>query len=361
VKSLRRTFVLCALFASFLLASLFGGASAQSGRRKEPPKAPPPTTRPGPIADPSRPISTTTPETHKSSSSKPSDEVDESDVVRVSSALVPIPASVVDPKGIALTGLKLDDFELWVDGNLRPLSDLTRTETAVRMAMLFDNSGSLDLARDFEKRAAVHFFSRVLRPMDEAAIFSIESDSYLAQPLTSDIRKLEKTIMSFGRPEGSTSLFDAVIDAASYLRPYGGRRVLVIVSDGVETTSRADFATTMEHVLADDCQIFVVQTGLYEGANLRALAAERRMQELAGQTGGAAFIPKSMSDLDNAFLQIATDLAQQYVLMYYPAEQQRDTGFHVIELKVKARKDVRVRTRKGYYSRKRSNVTASDR
>jgi VWFA-related protein len=85
------------------------------------------------------------------------------------------------------------------------------------------------------------------------------------------------------------------------------------------------------------------------------------MQELAGQTGGAVFIPKSMSDLDNAFLQIASDLAQQYVLMYYPAEQQRDTGFHVIELKVKARKDVRVRTRKGYYSRKRSNVTASDR
>jgi Ca-activated chloride channel family protein len=267
---------------------------------------------------------------------------------------------VVDPKGIALTGLKLDDFELWIDGHQRPLSDLTRSETPVRMAMLFDNSGSLDVAREFEKRAAVHFFGRVLRPVDEAAIFSIESDSYLAQPLTSDVRKLEQTIMGFGRPQGSTSLFDAVIDAASYLRPYGGRRVLVIVSDGVETTSRSDFATTMQHVLTDDCQIFVVQTGLYDGANLRALAAERRMQELSAQTGGAVFIPKSMSDLDNAFLQIAADLAQQYVLSYYPAEQQRDAGFHVIELKVKARKDVRVRTRKGYYSRKAANVAASD-
>ena len=90
---------------------------------------------------------------------------------------------------------------------------------------------------------------------------------------------LEQTIESFGKPEGSTSLFDAIIDAAAYLRPYTGRRVLVIVSDGIETTSRNDFETTMQQVLADDCQMFIVQTGLYEGANLRALAAERRMEQ----------------------------------------------------------------------------------
>src|SRR6185503_14726250 len=112
---------------------------------------------------------------------------------------------------------------------------------------------------------------------DEAAIYSIETDSYLAQPLTSDIGRLEHTIAMFGKPEGGTSLFDAIIAAASYLRPYSGRKVVVIVSDGIETTSRnTDFDFVVQHVLADDCQIHVVQTGLYEGANLRALAAERR-------------------------------------------------------------------------------------
>ena len=80
--------------------------------------------------------------------------------------------------------------------------------------MLFDNSGSLDFAREFEKQAAMHFFRRVMRPADEAAIYSVETDSYLAQPLTSDIRDLEQTIASFGKPEGATSLFDAIIDAA---------------------------------------------------------------------------------------------------------------------------------------------------
>jgi Ca-activated chloride channel family protein len=345
---------------SFLLVFSTIAVAAQSGRKKEPGKEPS-KSRPGPIADPSRPASGTTPAVRPSTDPKRTtgEEVDESDVVRVTSILVPIPASVIDSKGLAITGLKLEDFELLVDGQVRPLSDLTRSETPVRLAMLFDNSGSLDVAREFEKRAAVHFFRRVMRTKDEAAVFSIESDSYLAQPLTNDVARLEQTILGFGRPEGSTSLFDAVIDAAEYLRPYGGRRVLVIVSDGIETTSRADFATTMHHVLADDCQVFVVQTGLYEGANLRALAAERRMEELAGQTGGAVFIPKSTSDLEYAFDQIAADLAQQYVLSYYPGEQQRDGRFYRLELKVKTRKDIRVRSRKGYYSRKSLTAAAT--
>jgi VWFA-related protein len=288
------------------------------------------------------------------------DEIDESDTVRVISNLVPIPASVVDQKGIAVTGLKLEDFELRVDGQPRTISDMTRTETNVRLAMLFDNSGSLDFARDFEKQAARHFFRQVMRPADEAAIYSVESESYLAQPLTSDVSLLERTIDSFGKPEGSTSLFDAIIDASAYLHPFTGRRVLVIVSDGVETTSRADFETTMQRVLAADCQIFIVQTGLYDGANLRALAAERRMEQLSGQSGGAVYIPRTTSELNEAFQQIAADLAHQYVLSYYPGDERRDGRFHSIELRVRARKDVRVRARRGYYSPRASNVAANE-
>ena len=281
------------------------------------------------------------------------DEIDADDVVKISSSLVPIPASVVDKRGTAIINLKLDEFELRVDGEMRPLSDLTRSETSVRMAMLFDNSGSLDAAREFEKQAAIRFFRKVLRAKDEAAIYSIETDSYLAQPLTNDVLRLEQTIAMFGKPEGGTSLFDAIINAATYLRPYPGRRVLVIVSDGIETTSRhSDFDFVMEHVLADDCQIYVVQTGLYEGANVRALAAERRMEQLSGQTGGAVYLPKTTDQLDVAFDQIAADLAQQYVLSYYPSADQRDGQMHRIELRVKTRNDVRVRSRKVYYAPK---------
>jgi Ca-activated chloride channel family protein len=341
---------------------------AQSGRNQKPSKTPPTKTRSnGPIAEPVKsatPPNSQTPaagtqQSRDSAKENSSEDVDESDTVRVSSNLVPIPASVVDVKGIAITGLKLEDFELRVDGQPRAISDLTHTETNVRMAMLFDNSGSLDNAREFEKQAARHFFRQVMRPADEAAVYSIESESYLAQPLTSDVSVLERTIESFGKPEGSTSLFDAIIDAAAYLHPYTGRRVLVIVSDGVETTSRNDFETTMQRVLATDCQIFVVQTGLYDGVNLRALAAERRMEQFTSQTGGAVYIPKTTAELDSAFEQIAADLAHQYVLSYYPGDERRDGRFHTIDLRLKSRKDVRVRARRGYYAPKGTNFAAN--
>ena len=336
-----------------LTALIIDRANGQSGRLKE--KTPTPTKpRPAPIIGP-----TPTQTSQKSSTGsnatvakEASGEVDPGDTVRVSSNLVPIPASVVDPKGQAVTGLKLEDFELWIDGQLKTLTDMTHGETPVRLAMLFDNSGSIDFAREFEKLAAMHFFRRVMRPGDEAAVFSIETDSYLAQPLTTDIRKLEQTIENFGRPSGATSLFDAIIDASGYLRPNVGRRVIVIVSDGIETTSRSDFETTMRKVLADNCQVFVVQTGLYESANVRALAAERRMEQFAIQSGGAAYIPRTTADLEVVFKEIAADLAQQYVLSYYQPEQQRDGRMHVIDLRLKARKDVRVRARKAYFSPK---------
>ena len=317
----------------------------QSGRRQEPGKPKP---GPGPTVDPTRPSGSI-----RTTSSKSKDEIDADDVVRISSNLVPIPVSVVDSRGNALTSLKLEDFELRVDGQLRPLSDISRSETSVQLAMLFDNSGSLDPAREFEKHAAIRFFRKVMRPRDEAAVFSIETESHLAQPLTRDVTRLEQTIANFGKPEGGTSLFDAIVLAGGYLRPYSGRKVIVIVSDGIETTSRnSEFEAVIQHVLADDCQVYVVQTGLYEGANLRALAAERRMEQITEQTGGAVYLPKTVSELDVAFDQIAADLSQQYILSYYPLPEHRDGRLHVIDLKVKARNDVRLRSRKGYYAPK---------
>jgi len=316
---------------------------SQSGRQKQPPQPANTNARPRPATK------TTPPATNQNSKpDRKEDGADDSEVVRVTSNLVAVPATVVDSQGVAVTNLKLEDFELRIDGQPNTISEISRADTPVRMAMLFDNSGSLSESRDFEKRAAIRFFRNVLRPVDQAAVFSVSTDVTLAEPLTNDARRLELTIDSFGKPEGATSLFDGIIQAGTYLHPYPGRRVIVIVSDGVDTTSRADFDTTVQKALADDCQIYVVQTGLYENANLRALAAERRMQEFAAQTGGAVYIPRSADDLDNAFAQIAADLAQQYILSYYPAQDKRDGKYHLIAVTVKTRPNARVRSRKGF-------------
>jgi Ca-activated chloride channel family protein len=147
-------------------------------------------------------------------------------------------------------------------------------------------------------------------------------------------------------------LFDAIAEGAAYLRPYRGRRIIVIVSDGDDSTSGLDFETTLQRIVGDDCQIYVVQTGLYENANVRNLVAERRMEAFSLQTGGAVYIPKSAADLDAAFGQIAADLAQQYVLSYYPADDKRDGQYHSMAVRVSTLPNLRVRARKVFVVRK---------
>lgn len=328
---------------------------SQSGRQKNANATAP---SPTPAARPRQTTRSAPPPMMPASAKSDSKSPDDVDVVKVSSHLVPVPATVLDVRGVAITNLKLEDFELTVDGQTRPISDITRTESPVRLAMLFDNSGSLDFARDFEKRAAIRFFHNVLRPTDQAAIYSVATNIILAQPMTSDVARLQQTIELFGKPEGATSLYDGIFDALNYLKPYQGRRVIVVVSDGRDTTSREDhdFENTLRSLSADECQVYVVQTGVYDNANVRDLAAERRMQEFAAQTGGAAYIPRSVEDLDSAFAQISADLAQQYILSYYPEIDKRDGKYHLITVKVKSPANTRVRARKGFLVKTRDNA-----
>lgn len=315
--------------------------------------------RPKPVQTPApspQPSATPAPqkETPANSSSSPDsgiEELDPNDVVRVEANLVTIPASVVDAQGKAVTDLKLEDFELRVEGQPRQLSELSRAETPVRMVLLFDNSQSLRGAREFEKQAAVRFLRRVLRPIDQTAIYSIYTYPILAQRFTSDVSALVRTIEGFPTPEdGATALFDTMVKAADILRPFEGRKVIVIVSDGADTVSELqDFDDVLKRMLAVDCQIYAVQTGQSENANLRDLIAFRRLQEFTAQTGGALFVPKGTTDLDAAFEQIAADLSQQYVLSYYPNDDKRDGRFRTISLKIAKRPALRVRARKGYY------------
>jgi Ca-activated chloride channel family protein len=289
------------------------------------------------------------------------DDIGVEDVVRVTSNLVTVPASVVDSQGRAVVNLQLEDFELRVDGQPKPITELSRAEVPVTLALLFDNSQSLSAAREFEKQAAMKFFRRVIRPIDRAAIYSVSTDVALVQPLTNNVQALVRTIEHFGKPEGATRLHDAIIEAAAYLRPYPGRKVIIIVSDGEDTLSDHDFDEALRKVLAADCQVYTVQTkqieyvmltGQTTNANLQALAAERRMQDITAHTGGALYTPLQTSDLDASFAQLAADLAQQYILSYYPTDERPDGRFRTISVRVATRPNMRVRARRGYYPRR---------
>lgn len=350
-------------FCSFAALLVLAGTNsfAQSGRTKPSP-SPTPRSIIGPSATSSVPLVMPTPT--PTPTQKPKDDPD---VIRVESALVPIPVSVTDERGRAVTMLKLADFELKIDGTTVEISELARSETPIRLAMLFDNSSSVLVARDFEKQAAVRFFRRVIRPeKDLAALFSVADYTRREQGFTKDVGLLTTAIDAFPKPEGATALLDGITEVAEYLSSAEGRRVLVIVSDGEDTYS--DLKTTLEAVVKDlqlsNVQVYVVKTTDFENykrtgtrsgnANTRQLIAERRMLEITAQTGGAVYSPIDESEMKEAFDRISAELSQQYILSYYPDDDADKRGqFREISVAVKAKPGVTIRTRKGYYVPKR--------
>jgi TonB family protein len=188
-----------------------------------------------------------------------------------------------------------------------------------------------------------------VRPIDRAAVYSISTVPTLAQGLTNDVPRLVRTIERFGAPDGATALFDTVAQAADYMRPLVGRKVLVLVSDGTDTVSDVDFDEAVNRALRAECQIYVVQTRQVEDPNLHDTVSEQRMYRISEQTGGAVFVPQSVEELDAVFTQISLDLSQQYLLSYYPQDERKDKYFRFISLRVKSRPALRVRARKGFY------------
>lgn len=344
----------------FLLAILFlifgSVAFAQSGRVKvtETP-TPTPAPRPNTVYSPTGNIVYPNP-------IPPPPIVNEDDgEIVVDSTLVPIPVSVTDDEGGAVASLKLADFVLKIDGKDAEIGDLSRSETPVRLALLFDNSSSVLIAREFEKKAAIKFFKKVIRPeKDLVALFSVSTYTRLEQPFTKNVSQITAAIEAFPMPEGATALLDGIIKAAEYLKDAEGRRVIVIMSDGVDTISDSTFEQALRAAQLHNCQIYVVKTTDFENykrtgqrggnANIRSLEAERRMQDFSAQTGGSVYSPLDERELDRAFSQISAELSQQYILSYYPENDRGQQGaFRTISLALKNGENLIVRTRKGYY------------
>jgi len=346
--ALRSFFLFFVFFACFA-----GGLSAQSGRVK-------PNETPSPSPTPKKSVYIPTIDRPRVSPT-PVPKKDDDEIFKVESSLVPLPVSVTDANGRAVTNLRLQDFELKIDGKPAEIAELSRSESPIRLAMLFDNSSSVRVAREFEKDAAIKFFRQVVRPeKDLAALFSVSTVTRMEQGLTKDVSSLTSAIELFPPPEGATALLDGIVQASNYLSETQGRRVLVIVSDGDDTISDASFEDAVRAVQMANTQVYVVKTTDFENfirtksrqgnANIRQLAAERRMGELTKQTGGSVYSPIDEEELNRAFRQISAELAQQYVLSYYPDQETEKRGeFREVSLGVKSKPNLSVRTRKGYY------------
>jgi Ca-activated chloride channel homolog len=344
-------------FAFCLLPLAFGrsapaSAAAQSGRqppqpqRQLPPPKPAPTTA-EPPAQESRP---------RRAAEEPQDD---GPALKLSADLVTVITSVTDAAGNQINDLAQNDFQILEDNQAQDIAGFYREgQLPLRLIFLFDTSSSIRHRFDFEQRAAAQFFRQVLRPGDQAAIMSVSTDPRIEQQFTSNIDRLVSTLAGL-KAEGATALYNALIEAARYIRPTEGRHVLVVLSDGTDTASAATLAQAMTEVQKADAIIYGVHsTGIAPSANVQDLAGEFALKAMSEDTGGKAFFPpiyeeqkKEARDLDEIYRRVAAEVRAQYVLTYYSKSGARPNTFRTIQVKTQ-RAGLLVRSRRGYYTSK---------
>ncbi|HKV38320.1 MAG TPA: VWA domain-containing protein, partial [Blastocatellia bacterium] len=178
----------------------------------------------------------------------------------------------------------------------------------------------------------------------------------MEQQFTPDVSKLTETLAHL-QPGGSTSLYNSMIEAAKYLRPSEGRHVMVVLSDGDDTSSSATLSQALNEVQKSDSVVYAVHsTGIAPSASVRDLGGEFVLKEMCEDTGGRSFFPpiykeedKEARDLDDIYRRLAAEVRAQYVLTYYSKNGTRDGRFRQIRVQAK-RPGLQVRARRGYYA-----------
>ncbi len=311
------------------------------------------------------------PPAQKKSAEKPArQQDDQDDVIKISTQLVTVPLNVTDKKNKYITDLTKDDIEVFEDDKPQQVFSFERqTDLPITVAMLIDISGSQSETLPYEIAAGQKFFRQVLRPKkDLGAVVTFEHESVLVQDLTSDVEKLHSALSEVRVPAraasaggvggtppinnsgaGSTAIYDSVYAVSGeLLRREAGRRVIILITDGIDTSSRVKMREAIERTWRSEIIIYCIGIGdfMYGGVN------DGSLKKMASETGGRAFFPRGGEDLDRAFAQIDEDMRAQYTLSYEPSNTAQDESFRVIQVKVKNRKDLNVRHRRGYFAPK---------
>ncbi|HVW86501.1 MAG TPA: VWA domain-containing protein [Bryobacteraceae bacterium] len=284
----------------------------------------------------------------------PQNGEDEQTKITLDVTRVNILFSVTDKKGRFVTDLGKDDFSIIENKKLQTIQQFTaESDLPLRLAVLVDTSNSIREQFRFEQEAAVRFMQSVMRPrQDRMMLVSFDSAAEMVCDLTDDLKKLETGIKSM-RPGGGTSLYDAIYFAAKEKlmldQPRDKfRRAMILISDGDDTQSRYSRDQALEMAQKADVVIYAISTNTKRDD----LDGDKVLRYLTEETGGQAFFPFKVEDLDQSFENIANELRHQYNIFYRPEPLKADGLYHPVTVKVRTRKDLVVRARKGYYAPK---------
>ena len=264
--------------------------------------------------------------------------------------LVNFGVTVTDKKGNFLTDLAPDDFEIIEEGQKQSIKVFARGDQAdaleMHVGLLFDTSGSMSEDLKLARSAAVKFLN-TLPDAKDMTLVDFDTEVRVAKYGQADFPRLVERIRNRKR-DGWTALYDALGVYLDGAHDDKGRKILVLYTDGGDTRSNVSFSDVMTFVKATDVTVYAI--GLLEHQPSSVKSDQRmRLQQITDATGGQAFFPFSMKEVDTAYEKILAQIRAQYSLGYLSTNDKADGQWRKVEIKVK-RPDVRIQARKGYFA-----------
>lgn len=260
--------------------------------------------------------------------------------------------TVTDKRGRFVNNLVKEDFEIIENKKRQTVLEFSaESDLPLRIALLIDTSNSIRDRFKFELEAASQFLTSVVRKgRDRALVYTFDTQAELVQDLTDDTETLGKKLRDL-RPGGGTALYDALYlacrDRLMLDRPrHKFRRAVVIVGDGEDNSSRFTRDQALEMADKAEAVVFAISTNI----SRTETEGDKVLKYFARQTGGLPFFPFKAEDLAQDFENIANELRSQYSVLYRPEPLHSDGQYHEVEVRVKQRRDLVVRARKGYYA-----------
>ncbi|MCI0420952.1 MAG: VWA domain-containing protein [Acidobacteria bacterium] len=270
----------------------------------------------------------------------------------VSVDLVGVLATVTTGEGALVSGLKSEDFHIYENGQLQEIVVFAKeADQPLRLCLLFDSSASIASELKTQQDAAIEFLQSIFRPrIDRVSILQFSDEVEQLQKFGSRLELLNRAIQSI-KPGGGTSLYDAVSLASESLSTQAGRRVIVVVSDGEDTTSHVSLHECLRTAQNSEAVLYALVVQPIKGEVGRNLAGEHTMIFLANRTGGRFFKVSSAESLRASYVSISDELRTQYYLGYYSKQKPKGGEFRRIEVRV-SEPNYTIRAREGYYPRK---------
>jgi Ca-activated chloride channel family protein len=268
--------------------------------------------------------------------------------------IVSLNITVVDGTSRYLTDLEQSEFSVFEDGIKQEITFFTRRPQPIALSLLLDSSASMEDKLQMLQQAAGNFIKR-LKPSDLAQVIDFDSRVSIRQPFTSSQPELQTAILQTVAG-GSTSLHNAIYVSLKELGKVKAqneedvrRQALIVFSDGEDTSSLVSFEEVLELAKRSETGIYTIALRGNDSSSRGFREAEFVMRQLAQETGGRAFFPAKIQDLDSVYAQIADELASQYTLGYSSKNPRNDGAFRRIVVQV-ARQNATARTKRGYYS-----------